>query len=126
MLRLNGLAVHLNPCHNWVDHGFYQFGPTLFFDYYEAAGFEPLESALFLFDVKRPGPWWVMPAPPEAFGAGLSATFDGRTGLQLFMARKTASSRDTAVPTQSLYRRAAAAAAGSHAGLRRFRSRRAA
>ena len=104
MLRVNGLAVHLNPCHNWVDHGFYQFGPTLFFDYYEAAGFEPLESALFLFDAKRPGPWRVMPAPPEAFGAGLSGTFDGRTGLHLFMARKTASSRDTAVPTQSLYR----------------------
>jgi hypothetical protein len=54
MLRVNGLAVHLNPCHNWVDHGFYQFGPTLFVDYYEAAGLEPLESALFLFDVKRP------------------------------------------------------------------------
>lgn len=104
MLRVNGLAVHLNPCHNWVDHGFYQFGPTLFFDYYDAAGFEPLESALFLFDVKRPDPWRVMPAPPEAFGAGLSGTFDGRTGLQLFMARKTAESRDTAVPTQSLYR----------------------
>jgi hypothetical protein len=45
-----------------------------------------------------------MPAPPEAFGAGLSGTFDGRTGLQLFMARKTGSSLDAAVPTQSLYR----------------------
>jgi SAM-dependent methyltransferase len=104
MLRPNGVVVHLNPCHNWVDHGFYQFGPTLFFDYYEAARFEPLESALFLFEANQPGPWRVMPAGPEAFGAGLSGTFDGRTALQLFMARKTAESRDAAVPTQSLYR----------------------
>lgn len=104
MLGPNGVVAHLNPCHNWVDHGFYQFGPSLFFDYYEAAGFEPLESALFLFEANQPTPWRVTPAPPEAFGAGLSGTFDARTGLQLFIARKTAGSRETAVPTQSLYR----------------------
>lgn len=104
MLRDGGIAIHLSPCHNWVDHGFYQFGPTLFFDYYDAAGFAPLESALFFFDAKSPGPWEVEPAPPEAFGAGLSGTFDHRTALHLFMARKTAGARDRVIPCQSLYR----------------------
>jgi SAM-dependent methyltransferase len=104
LLRPDGLAIHLSPCHNWVDHGFYQFSPTLFFDYYEAAGFQPLESAVFLFERDVRAPWRVMPAPPHAFGSGLSGTFDGRIGLQLFMARKTASAVDVAVPTQSLYR----------------------
>lgn len=104
LLGTGGIAIHLSPCHNWVDHGFYQFGPTLFFDYYDAAGFEVLESAMFLFDVTIRAPWQVIPAPPEAFGAGLSGTFDGRTALHLFMARKTAESRVRAIPVQSLYR----------------------
>lgn len=105
MLRTDGLAIHLSPCHNWVDHGFYQFGPTLFFDYYEAARFLPLESALFLFDRNGQSPWRVLPAPPQAFGAGLSGTFDGSVGLHLFMARKKVDAIDTAVPVQSLYRK---------------------
>ena len=103
MLRTDGLAIHLSPCHNWVDHGFYQFSPTLFFDYYEAARFQPLESAVFLFDRDGQAPWRVLPAPPEAFGAGLSGTFDGSIGLHLFVARKTADALDRPTPVQSLY-----------------------
>src|SRR6185295_2656546 len=85
MTREGGVVAHLSPCHNWVDHGFYQFGPTLFFDYYQAAGFESLESAMFLFDAGSTKPWRVLPAPPGAFGAGLSGAFDARTALHLFM-----------------------------------------
>jgi SAM-dependent methyltransferase len=33
MLRAEGVAVHILPAHNAIDHGFYQFGPTLMFDY---------------------------------------------------------------------------------------------
>ncbi len=37
-----GRIIHHVPINNWVNHGFYQFSPTLFFDYYEAAGFKDL------------------------------------------------------------------------------------
>ena len=46
MLRPGGVVIHVVPCNGWVNHGFYQISPTLMFDYYEAAGFEPLESAM--------------------------------------------------------------------------------
>ncbi|MBU3725383.1 MAG: hypothetical protein FGM18_07725 [Burkholderiaceae bacterium] len=31
---------------NWTDHGFYQISPTLFFDFYSAAGFENFKLRL--------------------------------------------------------------------------------
>jgi len=37
-----GRIIHHVPINNWVDHGFYQFSPTLFFDFYGAAGFADL------------------------------------------------------------------------------------
>jgi hypothetical protein len=32
LLEPGGLLVHLGPMNNWIDHGFYQFSPTLWFD----------------------------------------------------------------------------------------------
>ena len=34
MLKTGGRIIHLTPTSNFVDHGFYMFSPTLFFDYY--------------------------------------------------------------------------------------------
>lgn len=39
MVSDGGWAVHMLPMNNQVDHGFYQFSPTLFFDFYGANGF---------------------------------------------------------------------------------------
>jgi len=39
-LKVGGRVMHFNPSSNHVDHGFYMFSPTLFWDYYEANGFE--------------------------------------------------------------------------------------
>jgi SAM-dependent methyltransferase len=47
MLRPGGVAIHVLSCNGWANHDFHQFSPTLMFDYYEAAGFEPLESTLY-------------------------------------------------------------------------------
>jgi SAM-dependent methyltransferase len=34
MLRTGGRVIHISPANNWTNHGFYQFSPTLFADYY--------------------------------------------------------------------------------------------
>lgn len=36
---LNGIIVHANPC-SMLNHGFYNFSPTLYLDLYEANGFK--------------------------------------------------------------------------------------
>jgi len=40
MLRQGGRAIYLSPSSNHIDHGFYMFSPTLFWDFYEANKFE--------------------------------------------------------------------------------------
>ena len=45
-----GMVIHHVPMNNWVDHGFYQFSPTLFFDFYQASGFVDLEMKIHFMD----------------------------------------------------------------------------
>src|SRR5882724_11728361 len=40
MLRVGGRIVHVSPSTNHIDHGFYMFSPTLFWDFYTANQFE--------------------------------------------------------------------------------------
>jgi len=97
MLRTGGVAIHLVPVHNWVDHGFYQISPTLLFDYYMAARFDILESAAVVF-VPGSGACDVSPLPP-----GAVAESGERVVLGMFAARKTIFSLDAVTPTQSIY-----------------------
>ena len=46
LLKPSGRVIHFSPASNYVNHGFYSFSPTLFFDYYGANGFEKLEGYL--------------------------------------------------------------------------------
>jgi len=103
MLQAGGAVLHVFPVNNWVDHGFYQFSPTLAYDYYAAAGFESLESAMVAF---RPGPepiWEVAAAPPGLLGAGSPGGLDDRTYLHLFLVRRGAQVVDRPVPMQGMY-----------------------
>lgn len=103
MLRDGGVVMHVLPCHNWVDHGYYQFSPCLMFDYYRAAGFECLESMLLGYAADEPDRWIVRCAPPGLFGAGLAGVLGDSIYLQLFAARRTGNIELYPVPVQALY-----------------------
>lgn len=51
MTRLNGYVLHIIPTHNFVNHGFYQYCPTLFDDFYTANGFKIVES--YIVEIKQ-------------------------------------------------------------------------
>jgi hypothetical protein len=105
MVRAGGAVLHVFPLHNWVDHGFYQFSPTLAYDYYAAAGFETLESAIVAWQprLERASVWEVTAAPPGLLGAGSPGSLDDRTYLHLFLARRAAQIVERPVPVQSIY-----------------------
>jgi len=103
MLCADGVALHVLPCHNWVDHGFYQFSPCLMFDYYRAAGFECLESMLLGYALEQPDRWLVRCAWPGLFGAGLAGTLDSGAYLHLFAARRGPTVAPNPMPIQTLY-----------------------
>ena len=46
MLKPDGSLFLAYPCSNSIDHGFYSFSPTLFFDFFEANGFTNLRAYL--------------------------------------------------------------------------------
>lgn len=46
MLAPGGRVLHTNPTTNYVAHGFYQFSPTLYYDWYAANGFTHLRGLL--------------------------------------------------------------------------------
>src|SRR2546426_7280034 len=46
LMKVGGVVIHAAPANGWLDHGFYQFSPTLLVDYYIANRFEILEAQL--------------------------------------------------------------------------------
>ncbi|WP_022660230.1 nucleoside-diphosphate sugar epimerase/dehydratase [Paucidesulfovibrio longus] len=92
-LRGDGVVLHRLPMNNSVNHGFYQFSPGLFFDYYLANGFE--DCNLFLAegggDVRRYGYRDIIPDRVLR-----------RHSMLGFAARKT-SVDEISVPTQFMY-----------------------
>ncbi len=59
MLKIGGRVIHISPANNWVNHGFYQFSPTLFYDYYGGNGFVDLRGYIAEHDLYLAGsrPW---------------------------------------------------------------------
>jgi len=51
MLRVGGIVHHGNPLNNWVNHGFYQFSPALYFAFYKANYFS-IEQLSFVATAK--------------------------------------------------------------------------
>lgn len=44
MTKVGGYVLQFIPAQNFLNHGFYQFSPTFFYDFYTANGFEIVES----------------------------------------------------------------------------------
>ncbi|NLS97289.1 MAG: class I SAM-dependent methyltransferase [Planctomycetaceae bacterium] len=104
MLKPGGRVIHVVPANNYSNHGFYQFSPTLFADFYRANRFEDLRLYvadefqrrgemvrvdLFSIDVTR---------QPQMMRSN-----SRRRMLVYCVATKTSDSTSHVVPTQSAY-----------------------
>ena len=54
MLRPGGRIIHINPTNSWAEHGFYQFSPTLFHDFYATNGFAMRDCLLVGYPLSGP------------------------------------------------------------------------
>jgi SAM-dependent methyltransferase len=99
LLKPGGRVIHHVPMNREINHGFYQFSPTLFFDYYDANGFDEMEMKIhfqlpeqesyFIYDPRRDRPL------PFSFGYEEMYIF--------FSARKRVACEQIVYPPQSRY-----------------------
>lgn len=100
MLRLGGRVIHLSPGNNYLGHGFYQFSPTLFYDYYDANGFVDVRCFLVEHSANdENAPWDVCVFPHNASGSRYSS----RPLAVLACAQKGIAVLPGQVPTQAFY-----------------------
>lgn len=101
LARQGGRIIHHLPLNNWIDHGFYQFSPTLFFDFYGANGCDNL-SLLFHFMDRRRESFIAYDA--RDFGR-LPYSFGGKSKVLCFFSARKAKAADAIVfPIQGRYR----------------------
>jgi len=102
MLKPDGRIVHFVPVSNQVDHGFYSFSPTLFYDYYSANKYA-IETALVLQCLEWGGVISAFEYSPGPINQCFNC-FDPFTQVGLmFVARKTADSSCDRIPMQGAY-----------------------
>lgn len=98
---VGGCIAHLNPTNNAVDHGFYQFSPTFYYDYYTANSFEILGCKIIRysknFDTE---PYFIHEYYPGSMDTLAFGGLDNQLYVTVFFARKTAESTCTRIPQQ--------------------------
>jgi SAM-dependent methyltransferase len=105
MLKVGGRIIHIAPSSNHIDHGFYMFSPTLFWDYYCANFYEVNVCEVFCYrsDDVYGGKWAISDYVPGALTrvshGGLD---DGIYGI-IMIATKTVETTCDAIPQQGLY-----------------------
>lgn len=112
LLRVGGRVIHISPCNNFANHGFYQFSPTLLADFYEAnafAGVEVYVAEEMGVDYQSSS-WDLFQIDPRRQPVLMTSR---RRLLVVVSAEKTAASTADRVPLQSYYRQLFAAAAAA-------------
>jgi SAM-dependent methyltransferase len=102
MLKPGGLLIHMVPFSNWIDHGFYTFSPTLFFDYYSINGFVDLDLNIFYYkhpNSKRRREYFVNYLAIKNI---LEGSFKYQANVW-FSSKKSGRMKSITFPTQSLW-----------------------
>jgi SAM-dependent methyltransferase len=107
MLRTHGRTIHMSPSSNHIDHGFYMFSPTLFWDFYHTNRYEINLFQVFRY-TQRPAidPWEVSNYTPGCLdGVSFGGLDDGMYGIFCVVTKKEDSTGDK-IPQQGVYVRA--------------------
>lgn len=101
--KVGGYVLHLVPAQNFLNHGFYQFSPTFFYDFYTSNGFEIIES--YIIEIRgNVDRFHKYNQEKDYFG--LFFTPVNRLG-NCFLVRKTAQVKEIVSPDQYIYKKLA-------------------
>ena len=93
LLKVGGRIVHLNPLTGWINHGFYQFSPILYFEFYSQNGFIKLDYRIRYDDKYK-----------QTNGKKFPKEMASKRVLQLFTAIKEKEINNFIMPIQGKYK----------------------
>jgi SAM-dependent methyltransferase len=104
MLRPHGRIIHLAPSSNYMDHGFYMFSPTLFWDFYRANNYKIKMFQVFT-HTRRPAidPWEVSDYEPGCLNQVSFGGLDDKMYGIFCVAMKNEDSTGDNIPQQGAY-----------------------
>lgn len=114
MTKVGGRIVLQVPSSNHIDHGFYMFSPTLFFDYFSANKFEIERMYVIRYSPDPEVSWKVYDYQPRQWDDMQCGGLDGNPYLNFVVVRKSAQSTAGVVPQQGFYASTSPQFAGSH------------
>ena len=103
LLRNEGMVFHTNPSNGYLDHGFYQISPTLYYDYYRKNNYEIISAHIF--DHSKRGVTYCEPYANDVYrtkGTDYPLKRLARASVS-FCAQKTEQSTFGEIPIQSYY-----------------------
>ena len=100
LLVIGGIVIHEVPSSNAIDHGFYSFSPTLFFDYYTKQGYEIIEILLVAKNMYRAKVYEYF---PKKSGSVISENWGKRNVNVWCVARKVSGRSNFEIPQQNKY-----------------------
>lgn len=106
LLKSSGRIVHSSPSSNCVDHGFYMFSPTFFYDYYTANNFK-IETILLLSGSPRQEtePWFYVDYQPGLLDHVSYGGLNDSIYCTMCVATKSENSSSGIIPVQTIYRK---------------------
>jgi len=105
LLRVGGRVIHIAPSSNHMDHGFYMFSPTLFWDYYRANGWDINACQVFRYTTDLyAGDWQICDYVPGGLTRISMGGLDDALYGVILIATKTEKSTCDVIPQQGLYR----------------------
>lgn len=104
LLNVGGVVVHFSPTNNFVDHGFYQFSPTLFRDFYTSNNWLILECLVTKQLASHNTPLTIMNADERVLERLSYGGWGSHVVGTVFLAKKTKLSTGNLIPQQSFYK----------------------
>lgn len=103
ILKINGFCMQFIPINNFVDHGFYQFSPTLLFDYYSINGFQIMDALIFTTKSNTWRDYSVERYFPGSYDSTDNFRFSECYTTILFVAKKLFNQKKISFPIQRFY-----------------------
>ena len=103
LTRVGGEVLHLSPCANWINHGFHQPSPCLYYDFYGVNGFEVRDAMLISCEAREDGTFGVKYVQDYQHTLKTLGAIDPTPLLLLFRAHRAVEVPKICTPGQTKY-----------------------